>query len=57
LRENGVLDAGDEVVCCVTGSGFKVDEAVEQITGTTHVISPKLSELLEIVGREEIIEK
>jgi threonine synthase len=57
LRENGVLDAGDEVVCCVTGSGFKVDEAVEEITGTTHVISPKLSELLEIVGREEIIEK
>ncbi|MEM3096224.1 MAG: threonine synthase [Nitrososphaerota archaeon] len=57
MRENGVLDAGDEVICCVTGSGFKVDEAVEQITGPTYVVSPKLSELMSVVGGQELLEK
>lgn len=57
MRERGILDAGDEVVCCVTGAGFKVDEAVEQITGTTHVVSPRLSELLSLIDTQELLEK
>ena len=54
MREEGVLDAGDEVVCCVTGAGFKVDEIVEQMTGTTHVVPPRLADILGVLEKQEL---
>jgi len=51
MRDAGILDGGDEVVCCVTGAGYKADEAVEP-RGKTHVIRALLSELLPIIGEE-----
>ncbi|MEM0337821.1 MAG: threonine synthase [Candidatus Caldarchaeum sp.] len=47
MRENGVIDAGDEVVCCVTGAGFKVDEVVEQVSGPAYVVPARLDKILE----------
>ncbi len=49
MREEGVLDSGDEVVCCVTAAGFKADEVVERLTGPTHVVPAKLDKILEVL--------
>ncbi|MEM4302792.1 MAG: threonine synthase [Candidatus Caldarchaeum sp.] len=55
MRDEGVLDEGDEVVCCVTGAGFKADEVIERITGYTHVVPAKLDKILEALNTSHII--
>lgn len=55
MRNAGVLDEGDEVVCCVTGAGFKADEVVERITGYTHVVPAKLDKVLEALNTTQLI--
>ncbi|MCX8200873.1 MAG: threonine synthase [Candidatus Caldarchaeum sp.] len=55
MKDEGLLDAGDEVVCCVTGAGFKVDEVLEQISGQTYVVPAKLDRILEVLeGKQPI---
>jgi len=51
MREAGVLDAGDEVVCCVTGAGYKADEHIEP-TGKTYAVKPKINEILQVLQQE-----
>ncbi|MDW8083875.1 MAG: threonine synthase [Candidatus Caldarchaeum sp.] len=49
MREEGVIDEGDEVVCCVTGAGFKVDEVLEQIGGQTYVVPARVDRIIEVL--------
>ncbi|MCS6770025.1 MAG: threonine synthase [Candidatus Caldarchaeum sp.] len=55
MRDEGVLDTGDEVVCCVTGAGFKVDEVVDRIVGPTHVVPAKLQSILDVLKDRPVI--
>ncbi|MEM3021689.1 MAG: hypothetical protein QXH52_05525, partial [Candidatus Caldarchaeum sp.] len=55
MREEGVIDSGDEVVCCVTGAGFKVDEVVDRVVGHTHVVPAKLDSILEVLRNKPVI--
>lgn len=55
MREEGIIDAGDEVVCCVTGAGFKVDEVLEQLGEQPYVIPANLNKIIEILeGKQPI---
>lgn len=49
MREEHVIDAGDEVVCCVTGAGFKVDEVLEQISGQAYVVPAQLDKIFDVL--------
>ena len=51
LREAGVFDEGDEVVCCVTGAGYKADEHIEP-RGRTFSVKPTVGEVLKILNEE-----
>ena len=51
MREEGILDEGDEVVCCVTGAGYKADEFIEP-RGKTYAVKPKISEVLQTLSAE-----
>jgi threonine synthase len=55
MREEGVLDAGDEVVCCVTGAGFKVDEVLEQVSGPAQVVPAKLDKIIEALLEKPVL--
>jgi len=51
MREEGILDRGDEVVCCVTGAGYKADEHIEP-SGRTYAVKPTIGEILQVVEKE-----
>jgi threonine synthase len=51
LAESGHLKVDDEVVLCITGSGFKTVDAVSDTTRDLPVIAPKIRDLAEQVER------
>ncbi|MEM2910606.1 MAG: threonine synthase [Nitrososphaerota archaeon] len=51
LLEDGKVDRSEEVVCCVTGAGFKATEHISQQDVRTKLISPKIEMLNTIFAR------
>ncbi|MEM2609876.1 MAG: threonine synthase [Candidatus Bathyarchaeia archaeon] len=51
LVESGEISGDEEVVCCVTGSGFKASECILQSTPQFETIKPNLKDLEKLVAK------
>jgi len=50
LVESGEIPRDEEVVCCVTGSGFKASEAILECVPKPVEIDPFIDQVVSVVG-------